>query len=452
MELPKNFSARMKQMLGDEYDEFIGALQNAPIRTGLRVNERKECAYSEISDIIGGLEKIEWCNNGFYCDKKTISGTNPYHVAGLFYFQEPSAMASVEALTPKKDDYILDLCAAPGGKATQAGAYLDGSGLLVANEIIPKRAAILAENIERMGIANSIVTNESPEKLAEKFPQFFDKIIVDAPCSGEGMFRKEPQAVTEWSINHTKTCAVRQRHILDFAYKMLAPGGYIAYSTCTFAPCENEETVEYFLDSHSDMSLADTGLDMLSAGRNEWASGRYDMTKTRRIFPHTQKGEGHFIALLKKDGERADRAFSKKTTKKNTESGVKLFKAFEKETLFTDFDGCFEMFGDNLYLVPHGIDTDGLKLVRGGLHLGVCKKNRFEPSQALLSSLELSEFKNSVSFFAESEEIRKYLRGETINSDVKGYCCMAVGKAPLGWAKGSDGILKNHFPKYLRLP
>ncbi len=452
MELPKDFTARMMQMLGDEYDEFADALKNAPVRTGLRVNRRKDCAYSQMSEFLSGLEKIDWCPDGFFCDKKTISGTHPYHIAGLFYFQEPSAMASVGALQIKKDDFILDLCAAPGGKATQAGAYLDSSGLLVANEIIPKRAAILAENIERMGISNSIVTNESPEKLAEKFPRFFDKIIVDAPCSGEGMFKKEPQAVTEWSINHTKTCAVRQRHILECAYKMLAPGGYIAYSTCTFAPCENEETVEYFLDSHADMSICDTGLDMLSEGRSEWTSGRYDMSKTRRIFPHTQRGEGHFIALLKKDGESTERTVSKKASKKNTESGVKLFKDFEKETLFTDFGGCFEMFGDNLYLVPHGIDTDGIKLVRGGLHLGVCKKNRFEPSQALLSSLKLSDFKNSVSYSAESEEIRKYLRGETINSGIKGYCCVAVGKAPLGWAKGSDGILKNHFPKYLRLP
>lgn len=232
---------------------------------------------------------------------------------------------------------------------------------------------------------------------------------------------------------------------------MLAPGGYIAYSTCTFAPCENEETVEYFLKLHSDMTLEDTKLDMLSPGRNDWASGSCDMTRTRRIFPHTQKGEGHFIALLKREGERTSRAFSKKTTKNHSESGVKLFKTFEKEWLYTDFDGCFKMFGDNLYLVPHGTVTDGIKLVRGGLHLGVCKKNRFEPSQALLSSLKLSDFKNSVSFPPESDEIKKYLRGETVFSDIRGYCCVAAGKAPLGWAKGSDGILKNHFPKHLRL-
>ena len=300
MNLHNDFTKRMKAMLGNEYDDFEKAFYNNPISTGLRVNFKKSYAVTQMKDILDKLSKVDWCKNGYYCDKTQFSGNHPYHIVGLCYFQEPSAMASVEALKINPDDYVLDLCAAPGGKATQAGAYIEKNGLLIANEIIPKRAAILAENIERMGLSNTIVTNESPEKLQDKFPCFFDKIIVDAPCSGEGMFKKEPQAITEWSINHTHACAVRQKHILDCAYKMLRPGGYIVYSTCTFAPCENEGIADYMLKTYSDISLEDTGLDCLDAGVGDWVDSDFDLSLCRRIFPHHQNGEGHFIALFKK--------------------------------------------------------------------------------------------------------------------------------------------------------
>ena len=404
-----------------------------------------------MKDILDKLSKVDWCKNGYYCDKTQFSGNHPYHIVGLCYFQEPSAMASVEALKINPDDYVLDLCAAPGGKATQAGAYIEKNGLLIANEIIPKRAAILAENIERMGLSNTIVTNESPEKLQDKFPCFFDKIIVDAPCSGEGMFKKEPQAITEWSINHTHACAVRQKHILDCAYKMLRPGGYIVYSTCTFAPCENEGIADYMLKTYSDISLEDTGLDCLDAGVGDWVDSDFDLSLCRRIFPHHQNGEGHFIALFKKGGTATQRNVTQDKTQKKENIGVKLFKEFEKNTLNTDICGNFAMFGDNLYLIPHGIDTDGIKLIRAGLHLGVCKKNRFEPSHALINALDINDFKKSISFKPDDILLSKYLRGETIPSDIKGYCCVAVETAPIGWAKGACGILKNHFPKQFRL-
>lgn len=452
MNLPMDFVARMNTMLGSEYSAFEQALGNNPVSTGLRINTRKSCAKNEMKSVTDTLDRVSWCDNGYYCDKTVISGNHPYHIAGLCYFQEPSAMASVEALKIKPGDYVLDLCAAPGGKATQAGAYIGKNGLLVANEIIPKRAAILAENIERLGISNSIVTNESPERLKDKFPCFFDKIIVDAPCSGEGMFKKEPQAVTEWSINHTKTCAVRQAHIMDCAYQMLRPGGSIVYSTCTFAPCENEGIADYMLKSYDDLSLADTGLDGLDKGVGEWAESSFDLSLCRRIFPHHQRGEGHFIALFKKNGSSEPRRTTILVNQKQAKAGNSLFKEFEAAALNTDIRGSFTMFGDNLYLVPDDIDTDGLKVVRGGLHLGICKKNRFEPSHALASALSISDFKQHISFSAEDTLLKKYLRGETIPSEIKGYCCIAVGNAPIGWAKGSDGVLKNRFPKQLRLP
>ena len=240
MNFPIEFKKRMKNMLKDEYEDFEKAFSSDQNSNAIRINTRKENAKQLIFSKFGELENVPWCPSGFYADKTKISGNHPYHLSGLFYFQEASAMCAGEALPVSKNDKILDLCAAPGGKSTHIAAKLFGTGLLVSNEINKKRASILSENIERMGFSNVIVTNESPEKLEQKFPHFFDKIIVDAPCSGEGMFRKEPQAIDEWSIAHTLSCAIRQKNILQSAIKMLKPGGLILYSTCTFAPCENE--------------------------------------------------------------------------------------------------------------------------------------------------------------------------------------------------------------------
>lgn len=451
MNLPYDFEIRMKEMLKDEYASFLKAFTENESYVGIRLNSRKKNVHELFDNILKDCEQVDWCDDGYYCTKDIISGNHPYHLSGLCYFQEPSAMSSVEAISVKPDDFVLDLCAAPGGKATQAGAKLSENGLLVANEIIPKRAQILAENIERMGISNAIVTNETPERLSQRFEGFFDKIIVDAPCSGEGMFRKEPGAVEEWSINHTKTCAVRQRHILDCAYKMLSPGGNLIYSTCTFAPCENEENVEYILEKYSDMHLEDTGLDMLDSGRNEWGSGKFDLEKTKRIFPHKNRGEGHFIALFRKDGEKTERRKRIPSEDKKCIDAIKLYREFEKNTLKTELTGDFKLFGDNLYIVPHGICLDKLKVVRAGLHIGVCKKNRFEPSHALVLSLEKEQFKNRITLPLNSVELSKYLHGETFAGEEKGYVAICVDNHPIGWAKGSEGIIKNHYPKHLRL-
>lgn len=449
MKLPEKFEARMKSMLKEEHNEFTKSMEQSPIFTGIRINTSKNGAQAAVLSEFGRLEKVPWCENGFYADKSVISGNHPYHIAGLFYFQEPSAMSTVSALPIEKDDYILDLCAAPGGKATQAGALLGKNGLLVANEIIKNRANILADNIERFGLTNAIVTNETPQKLAEKYPCFFDKIIVDAPCSGEGMFRKEPQAVDEWSIEHTVSCGVRQRHILDCAMKMLKGGGYIVYSTCTFAPEENEQVCAYILENYNVELVEPKSLDMLSEGKTEWSKSDFDMSKTRRIFPHKNKGEGHFVALFRSLDEKTEKEAKKPNSNKC--DGEKLYREFERKFLNIALDGEFCLFGENLYLKPKSINIDKIKVVRCGLHLGICRKNRFEPSYALCLALEKTDFKNTLDFTTDSEILKKYLMGETVRCDENGWCAVTVNGYPIGWGKASNGILKNHFPKYMRL-
>lgn len=442
MILPDEFKDRMKNMLGDEYEAFEEAFAREGSFSGLRLNTLKKQT-EEILRLTESLERVPWCREGYYVTKEIANGKSPFHVGGLFYFQEPSAMAPAEALGIEPGDYVLDLCAAPGGKATAAGAKLCGEGILVANEIIPKRSAILSENIERMGIRNAVVTNESPLTLSKKYPGFFNKIIVDAPCSGEGMFRKEPGAVAEWSAAHTESCAVRQKNILDCAAELLAPGGRMVYSTCTFAPCENEGVTDCILEKYPCLRLAETGMEYLSEGEGKWIGAKNDMSRTRRIFPHRQKGEGHFLAVFEKDGEFVPKK-SEKSGKPN--EAEKLFREFEQKYLRTRLSGEFVSFGEKLWLLPRGIDIDKIKVVRAGLLLGNCKKGRFEPSHALAMAIEPEQVKNRY----ETEEIERYLRGETLSAEVTGWCVVLYHGVSIGWAKGTDGILKNHFLKYLR--
>lgn len=454
MNLPPKFEARMRKMLETEYEDFFKAISptetetEPPLFSGIRINTLKENAKTVILGKIGNMENVPWCRDGFYADKSVISGNHPYHLAGLFYFQEPSAMSTVSALPIEKDDYVLDLCAAPGGKATHAGAILNGSGLLVANEIVRGRASILSDNIERMGIRNAVVTNETPQRLAEKYPCFFDKIIVDAPCSGEGMFRKEPQAIDEWSEEHTVSCGERQKKILDSAMRMLRGGGYLVYSTCTFAPAENEEVCAYMLDNYNVELVPLQGLDMLCEGKTEWSGSDFDMSFTRRIFPHKQKGEGHFVALFHSLDD--DRAVRKSYPMQKCD-GEKLYRDFENRYLTVKLDGEFYQFGENLYLLPRGIDIDKIKVLRAGLHLGICRKGRFEPSHALCLALCREDFKSSVDFDSESKMLKTYLMGGTIDCTENGWCAVTADGYPIGWGKASGGVLKNHFPKYLRL-
>ena len=448
MIFPEKFEARMRAMLKGEYGDFERAMNTSPLFSGIRINTLKDGAREAVLREFGNMESVPWCADGYYADKNVISGNHPYHIAGLFYFQEPSAMSTVSALPIEKGDYVLDLCAAPGGKATQAAAKMNGEGLLVANEINKSRARILSDNIERLGIKNAVVINETPQRLAERYPRFFDKIIVDAPCSGEGMFRKEPQAVTEWSAEHVSSCAERQKNILSSAMQMLRGGGMLVYSTCTFAPEENEKVCAYLLDNFKVELVKPENLGALSEGVTEWSGSNHDMTKTRRVFPHRQNGEGHFVAPFRSKDAPNDRDVVKQTKPIAEE---KLYREFEDNFLNTRLTGSFSLFGENLYLLPDGADIDKIKVVRAGLLLGTCRKNRFEPSHALCLALNARDIKNTVDFDLSDVELKKYLSGETIECKENGWCAVTVNGFPIGWGKASGGVLKNRFPKYMRL-
>lgn len=451
MNLPKEFCTRMKSILGDEYDLFIKSYSEKSER-GIRINTYKCKNIESIAKELGLDSNVDWCASGYYADD-SINGNHPYHAAGLIYFQEPSAMCAAEGLPLSDGMRILDLCAAPGGKTTQIAARMNNKGLLVSNEIIKKRAAILAENTERMGLTNTIVTNEAPSALSEKFALFFDGIIVDAPCSGEGMFKKEPKAIDEWSAEHSLSCVIRQKNILDDAYKMLKPGGYLMYSTCTFSYDENESVVQYMVEKYNMEICEIPCLSMLSAGIGNFPN----IDKCRRVFPHRHRGEGHFAALLRKSADTQkyiDTPLKRKQIKKKDtvlEQAVKLYREFENSYLKVKLDGYFVLFGENLYLLPEQIDIDKLKILRCGLHLGTVKRGRFEPAHALSHAFNAENYINSVDFNIDSPELKKYMLGDIIQGNKNGWCVITVNGYPIGWGKCSSGIIKNHYPKALRL-
>lgn len=456
MILPQEFENRMRVFLEDEYEEFYKSYEKERFY-GLRINTLKVKQEDFEKELINQFElkSIPWVKEGFYYNPKKRPGKHPYHDAGIYYIQEPSAMAVATFLEAKPGDFILDLCAAPGGKTTQIAAALQGEGLLVSNEIHPSRAKILSQNVERMGIKNAIVTNEPPDKLADFFPAFFDKIVVDAPCSGEGMFKKEENALKEWSLENVLNCAVRQREVLTAAAKMLKPGGRLVYSTCTFAPEENEGTINSFLEENTDFQLMKTnGYEKFSNGCPKWVRGVDDLNHTFRLWPHKIDGEGHYIAVLQKKGT-LDEIKKEDILKPLDRQTNLILEDFLRENLNLHFSNIqkerFILFGDHVYLMPYKINLKGLKVLRPGLHLGTIKKARFEPSHALALALQKEDVKNWVSLECDAREIISYLKGETIIKEAtKGWNLLLVHDYPIGWVKANQGILKNHYPKGLR--
>ena len=447
VKLPIQYLQRMRELLGDEYQDFLESYGRQRVY-GLRVNTLKTDSGDFCGNAPFALSPVEWCSAGFYFDPESRPGRHPYHEAGVYYIQEPSAMAAAELLMPNPGERVLDLCAAPGGKTTHIAAKMQNTGLLLANEIHPQRAKILSQNVERMGLKNTVVTNETPERLAGRFPGFFDRILVDAPCSGEGMFRKDENAPAEWSPENVQRCAARQRDILEYADQMLRPGGCMVYSTCTFSPEEDEGVMEDFTGRHEEyLPLVRHVPECFVRCR---IPGAY------RLYPHRLKGEGHFLAVLEK-GEKGRGRVLPAMKPFRDKSVLADFEEWKKNlSLHIEGDN-YLLFGDQLYLVPEGMtDIRGIRIERPGLHMGTFLKKRFEPSHALAMALRKEEIGNTVSFSADSSNIRAYLSGESIplpdsaGMSRAGWHLVLVDGYPAGWGKVNHGMLKNHYPKGLR--
>lgn len=426
MELPNEFILRMKERLGEEFPAFLRAYERPPYK-GLRVNTLK-IGVGEFCDIAPfplGEQLLDWDICGF-CHAEEKAGADVLHFAGLYYCQEPSAMAVGGYTDGCKKERVLDLCAAPGGKTTQIAAQMEGDGILISNEIDYSRAKALSQNVERMGIRNCAVTSASPAQLAEAFPAYFDLIVTDAPCSGEGMFKKEPSALRHWSIQNVKLCAARQREILDCAAKMLAGGGRLVYSTCTFSREEDEGQIAEFLARHPEFGLEEQQL----------------------LLPHAVKGEGHFVALLKKSGE--ERGNCKPYAVRRSAQANQAFLRFARETLTKIPCGEITTLSDGrMYLVPEGLPALNVRVLRLGVELGEYDGKHFKPAHALAMALRREEIARYVPL--SRAEAERYLKGETLPIDSSdGWYAVGVGEYPLGWGKAVGGTLKNHYPKGLR--
>ena len=445
--LPIEFQERMKTLLGDEYNDFIRSYDEKPIRA-FRVNTDKISLEDFQKLNIFSHEKIPYVENGFYFDYDGI-GNHPYHHAGMFYIQEPAAMVPVESIDIEPEWKVLDLCAAPGGKSSQIKNKLGENGVLVSNEIVPSRCKILTGNMERMGFKNVVTTCMHPQKLSKEFPETFDMIMVDAPCSGEGMFRKEEIAIDEWTPKNVLMCAERQAEILDCAVKMLKQGGYIVYSTCTFSLHENEMTVDSFLQRYPEFELVPT----TERVRENTADGvNFDGCKcenihyTRRCYPHKTKGEGQFVAVLKYS-ECNKEYFSVNFGK---EKHDKVLIDFLNDTLVEYDERNVQIYNGNpVYFTPDFPIRKGSAFACG-VTIGEIRKNYVQPHHQFFMAMG-KDFKRKINLSAESEEVKKYLHGEEFNTDCpNGWAAVMVDGCTVGGTKVSNGKAKNHYPKGLR--
>ena len=432
MRFPTGFEEKYQRLLGKEAASFFSTFDQEPI-SAFRTNPLKEGRVTFSNPIPG----TKW---GYY---GKVSGKSPEHVTGLIYSQEPAAQMVAQVAHPHEGMRVLDLAAAPGGKSTHLLSYLNNTGLLVSNEINNKRSKILVENIERFGARNVLVTNESAERLAKVFSSFFDLIVLDAPCSGEGMFRKQPDAMDYWSLDYPAQCATLQREILEDAVKMLANGGELVYSTCTWAPEENEEIVAWLLDEFP--------LELVDIPKLNGMTPGIDYPETARMYPHHFKGEGQFVAKFRFVGEH--KLPKLKPARSNlTADQRSLWQMFQKEHLKVELKGDLQTFGDQLYLLPLGLpDLSKVKIARNGLHLGTFKKKRFEPSFALGLALQPSEVRNKLELSQQDFEV--YVGGETLQikeSLPNGWYQLIIHGNGLGFAKLANQTLKNYFPKGLR--
>lgn len=449
--LPREYVERMRLLLGSEADDFLATYQQSR-SFGLRVNTQKITPHELADRMSFPLTPIPWCESGFYYPPDAQPGKHPYHAAGLYYLQDPSAMAVSQVAAPRPGQRVLDLCAAPGGKATHLISLLQDSGLLVANELYPGRAKVLVENLERWGCRHAVVTSAEPSQLVKRFGATFDLVVTDAPCSGEGMFRKDPDAIGYWSPRHVQECSTMQADILQSAYRLLVPGGRLVYSTCTFSTDENEQNVHRLLQQHPDLQLLPARL------HASWRPGiavglQEEAAKTARLWPHHLVGEGHFLALFQKAGQVEGRV-ERSSGDLSNQVPTPLVEFASEYLLFTPH-GPFIQYGDFLYQLPaRGLpDLAGLRVPRPGWPLGELRKGRFIPSHALALSCTPALVKQSLDLSATGQAVQDYLRGQTLPAErPNGWTLVTVDGFSLGWGKVVNGVLKNHYPKGLRRP
>ena len=458
MQLPQEFINRMKPLLGDEWDAFLAAYDK-PLRRGLRVNTAK-ISLTEFRTLSSlSLTPSPFAADAFYLDETHKAGSDPLHHAGAYYMQEPSAASAVTVLAPRPGEKILDLCAAPGGKSTQILAALGDSGLLWSNEYVPARARILEQNLERCGARRQVISNNDTAKLCGVLADYFDAVLVDAPCSGEGMFRKEPQALTEWSVDNIRLCAARQTEILHNASLAVRPGGRLVYSTCTFAPEENEAVIARFLADHPDFSLIPID--------TPWGTPAFsfehiqsfcdvdactaDPTCCRRIFPQ-HGGEGHFVALLRRSTDATanpPRAYQPPAKDVNRATARELY----EDCFIAPPIGEFVTFGNCVKLLPPELpDLSGLNILSAGIQVAEVCKNRLEPCHSVFLATTLKNCRRRLSLSLDDPRLTAFLRGEELLFDgEKDWTAIGIENLPVGFGKSAGGRLKNRYPKGLRL-
>lgn len=447
IKLPTEFEARMKKLLGEEYPCYLKALERSPVK-GFRVNTDKISLEDFQKINIFGNEKIPYVENGFYLEYDKV-GNHPYHHAGMVYVQEPAAMAPAECIDIDPNWKILDMCSAPGGKSSQLKNKLGENGVLVSNEIVPSRCKILTGNIERLGLKNTVTTCMDTNRLAKVFPQTFDMIMVDAPCSGEGMFRKEEIAVNEWSYENVLKCAERQAEILENAVKCLKNGGYIIYATCTFSLEENEMTVDNFLESHPDFEI----VEVKEAVKQSTADGiAFDgcecenIAFARRFYPHKNKGEGQFMAVLRNKNKKAPDYRSPAKTVKPDKTVIN----FLNDTLSAFDESNLNTYNGTPVYFTSDFEVKNATVFSYGVTIGELKKNYVLPHHQFFMALG-DKFKRQIELSPDSEEIKKYLHGEEISANCEnGWAVVTVNGVALGGAKVVNGTAKNHYPKGLR--
>lgn len=451
--IPEKFKEKMKNLLGDEYPAFIDAIENGAAIRGLRVNLLKTNVQDFLSRAQFNLTSIPYVDNGFILNDEVAMGREVYHHSGAIYMQDPGAMATVASLDIQPDWWVADLCAAPGGKSSQVAERLGEGGFLLSNEYVPKRAKIIVGNFERLGVKNAMVTSLDTRDLADMYSSVFDLVIADAPCSGEGMFRKSEDAIIDWSPENVDICSKRQTEILNNASGMVKPGGYLIYSTCTYSLEENEDVVADFLSSHDDYQLVDVKAAVAAVTRPGISRTGNDLTSARRFYPHITNGEGQFVALMKRSENTSNKPtiLYKDNTTQLSKQELAAINAFIKSSLTSTPRGRIVKHRDNIVLITHGCPVPTNSVFMSGVLLGEIKGSTFIPSHQLFSAYgEL--FINREEIGDDDAKVARYLAGEEIetNKDMRGWCCITYQGIPLGGGKASDGKVKNHYPKGLR--